>query len=411
MEPVSTPEPVLGRAHILLGRDERYRQFCTPWQWEVLEAIWGSGSQQGAADLLKRSRSSIRNTVSYIAGKASVGGYSPDHGLTTPIAPGYVGRGHSTLYKVNPETGDKMPVLQWEKTKADEEARQRAFEAAVTAACEQIPPTPPAPGPRAFHADLLNLCIFTDFHLGMRAWSEESGEDWDLEKAEELIIKAFAYMIRASPPAAVCFIAQMGDFLHFDGLLPVTPTSRHVLDASSQFQQIVRAAVRILRRLIAIALEHHDRVVVLAGEGNHDLASAPWQQALLSALYEHEPRVEVIDTPRPYYAYQWGQTMLAVHHGHLKKKESLPELFAAMYPEIWGRTTKRYAHSGHYHHEHVPRKGMSGMLVHQHPTLAPNDAHSTRAGYVSERQTRAITYHKAFGEASTVVVTPEMLLG
>ena len=31
----------------------------------------------------------------------------------------------------------------------------------------------------------------------------------------------------------------------------------------------------------------------------------------------------------PYYAIEWGKTLLGFHHGHLRKNEQLPALFAA----------------------------------------------------------------------------------
>ena len=46
-------------------------------------------------------------------------------------------------------------------------------------------------------------------------------------------------------------------------------------------------------------------------EGNHDPASSIWLRALFGALYENEPRVEVIDSPLPCYVHQHGQTMIA----------------------------------------------------------------------------------------------------
>ena len=142
-------------------------------------------------------------------------------------------------------------------------------------------------------------------------------------------------------------------------------------------------------------------------EGNHDITSSIWLRLMFKALYEREPRVLVLDSPLPYYAYQHGKTMLAFHHGHLKKNDQLPLLFAAQFPVLWGATTKRYAHTGHRHH--VEEKEHSGMLVVQHPTLAARDAYAARGGWIAERQVRAITYHAEFGEVARNTVLPEML--
>lgn len=202
-------------------------------------------------------------------------------------------------------------------------------------------------------------------------------------------------------------MAQLGDFLHSDGISPVTPTSGHVLDADGRFSKVVQVAVRILRRMVDLALMRHEKVLVLMAEGNHDISSSIWLRAMFAALYEREPRVEVIDSPLPYYAYQHGKTMLAWHHGHLRKNDQLPLLFAAQFPKLWGATTKRYVHTGHRHH--VEEREHSGMTVIQHPTLTARDAYAARGGWIAERQATAITYHAEYGQVARNTVVPEML--
>jgi len=148
-------------------------------------------------------------------------------------------------------------------------------------------------------------------------------------------------------------------------------------------------------------------VVVLMAEGNHDISSSIWLRTMFNALYEKEPRVEVIDSEMPYYVYQHGLTMIAFHHGHLKKNDQLPLLFAAQFARVWGDTEKRYCHSGHRHH--VEEKEHSGMTVVQHPTLAARDAYASRGGWIAERQVSAITYHKRYGQVAKITITPDML--
>jgi hypothetical protein len=241
----------------------------------------------------------------------------------------------------------------------------------------------------------------------MLAWHKEGGADWDVKIAESTLTRCFEQMVAGAPAAATGFVNQLGDFLHSDGMLPVTPTSGHVLDQDGRFSKIVQAAIRILRRVIDIALMRHAQVVVLMGEGNHDMASSIWLRAMFKALYENEPRVHIIDSELPYYAWQHGTTMLAFHHGHLSKNDSLPLLFAAQFPEMWGATTKRYCHTGHRHH--TDEREHSGMIVTQHPTLAARDAYAARGGLISQRQASAITYHKAFGQVARNTVSPEMV--
>ncbi len=243
----------------------------------------------------------------------------------------------------------------------------------------------------------------------MLAWGKETGgEDWDLAIAERTLTDCFLEMIATAPPAAVGIGNQLGDWLHFDSLVPETPTSRHILDADGRFPKVVEAGVRVLRRVIDAALKRHESVRVYMHEGNHDPAASVWLRTLFAALYENETRVTVVNSPEVYLAYQHGDVMIGFHHGHLAKNQALPLLFAAKFPEIWGSTTAgRYIHVGHRHH--VDEKEHPGVNVIQHPTLAAPDAYAARGGWLSKRQASGITYHARFGEYRRTVIVPEMV--
>lgn len=298
-------------------------------------------------------------------------------------------------------------VQQWIKTNQDTEQRVAMLRAACEALKEEIPPQCPIPPPAPRLDRLCNLYTITDYHVGMLAWRQEGGADWDLQIAERTLIGCFRSMIANSPPARLGVVNQLGDFLHTDGFMPLTPTSKHVLDADSRFPKIVQVAIRALRAVVNIALSKHEQVVVNMEEGNHDLASSVWLRALFEALYDQEPRVQVLTSPLPYHAVQHGKVMLAFHHGHMRKIDKLPSLMAAQFPQMWGSTTKRYCHTGHLHHTH--EKEDAGMTVIQHPTLAARDAYAARGGWHAERAARAIVYHEEYGEVGRTTVTPEMI--
>ncbi len=297
--------------------------------------------------------------------------------------------------------------MQWVKTALDKAQVEAAIIAAIDALTIKMPRVRPIVGPDDTLDNLCTLYTLTDCHVGMRAWAPETGADWDLDIAERILTGAIDYLIDASPRAATCILNQLGDWLHFDSLASITPTSGHLLDVDSRFPKVVTVATRILRYAIDKLLLKHAFVIVLMAEGNHDMASSVWLRHVFGLLYENEPRVMVMDSELPYYVHVHGKTMLAFHHGHLKKNDQLPLLFASQYSREWGATTKRYAHTGHRHH--VEEKEHSGMTVVQHATIAARDAYAARGGWIAERKIKAITYHTEYGETSTVTVVPEML--
>jgi hypothetical protein len=314
----------------------------------------------------------------------------------------YVVKGASTLID-----GQGNVKLQWVKTSLDQQRRDDAIRAAYAAMSVDLPRLPPVAAPIVTNAKLCNVYTFTDYHMGMLAWHKEGGADWDIGIASRVLSGAFDAMIAGAPAADTCVIAQLGDFLHYDGLVAATPTSGHPLDADGRFSKMVEATIRALRGLVDRALLKHRRVIVLMAEGNHDLASSVWLRHMFKALYENEPRVEVIDSELPYYAFEFGSVMLGWHHGHIAKMEGLTSKFAAQFRAMWGRCSRVYIHTGHLHHRHV--KEDNGAEIEQHPTLAARDAHSARAPYFAQRAAIGITYHADYGEVARNTVRPEML--
>jgi hypothetical protein len=381
---------------------DQLRSFATIRQLEYIDAINLHGSHNKAAKVLGVASTSVDRSMASLKRKAAMQGYSPAHDMSHTAPDPYVVKGTSTLYDK-----DGKPKLQWVKTKLDDELREKAIREAFNAMAIDLPRLLPLAKPDIANSNLCNLYTLTDCHVGMLAWHKEGGNDWDVKIAEAVLVGCFEQMIMASPCAEVGFVNQLGDFLHSDGMMPVTPTSGHILDQDGRFSKIVTIALRVLRRVIDLALQRHNKVVVLMAEGNHDMASSIWLRVMFKALYENEPRVEVIDSELPYYVYQHGKTMLAFHHGHLSKNDILPMVFAAQFPKMWGETEKRYCHTGHRHHGE--EKEHRGMTVTQHPTLSARDAYAARGGWIAERQATAITYHKEFGKYSSHTVTPEML--
>lgn len=299
---------------------------------------------------------------------------------------------------------------QWVKTKVDDQRRLAAIEAAITERAERVTPLPPLPlaKPELLSSALCNLLTVTDYHIGMLAWRREGGSDWDTPIARQTFRRCFGGLLSQMPEAHTCVINQLGDLLHTDGMVPVTPVHHHVLDADSRYQKMASIAADLMEELVLAALERHARVHVVMAEGNHDESGSAWLRIMFRRIFRDEPRVTIDDSPLPFYAYQHGETMLGFHHGHKVNNAQLPALFAGSprFRSMWGAATRTYIHTGHRHHHES--KEHSGCIVEQHPTLAAPDAHAARGGYISDRRAFGITYHASLGEVGRVAVTPDM---
>ena len=382
--------------------DENLKQFGTVRQNEFIDAIIKYGSLRKAADRLQISAGTIQTGLERLKRKAAIRGYSPQSDMVHIVPDPFVVRGTSTLYK------DGVAKIQWVKTRLDDDKMQAIMLETVEALKEDIPRVSMTEPPPLGNDNLLNCYVITDYHMGMLAWHEETGgDDWDLKIAEELIIKWFAQAIYQSPNADQAVFAQMSDFLHFDGMDAVTPASKHLLDVDSRFSKLVRSSIRILRTIVDMLLQKHQKLHIIMADANHDPVSQIWLREWFAVMYENEPRVSVDRSPNPYNAFEFGKTALFFHHGHKRKVSNVSEVFAGQFREMFGRTKYAYAHTGHLHHIEVKENGL--MIIEQHRTLAPADAYSARGGWLSGRDAKVITYDKRFGEVSRLTINSDML--
>ena len=382
--------------------DDKLREFATPRQAEIFDAVLKYRSHRAAAEALGLAHGTVGDSMQALKKKAARQGYSPEHQMTRAVPDGFFLCGTSTYFNKDGEVAG-----QWVKNQIDHDKQREIFQAACDAFCETIPRVRPRAAPAHGNADLLNCFVITDFHLGALSWAEETGADWDLSIAENLIIRWFEQAIAQSPDAETAIFAQISDFLHADGIEALTPASKHLLDVDTRFAKVVRTAIRILRTVISMLLAKHKRLHIVMADANHDPVSQIWLREWFSALYEDEPRVTVDRTPSPYNAYEFGKVALFFHHGHKRKVTNVSEVFAAQFREMFGRTKYAYAHMGHLHSVDVKENNL--MIVEQHRTLTAPDAYAARGGWISGRDAQVITYHREYGEVSRVKINSNML--
>lgn len=410
-------------------------------QLEVLLAIQSEGSITKAAKKVGITRASVQSAYRAVKKRAALRGYAPEADLDQPLPEGMITKGVSTRRNEkgekeqewikttregrDAEEADSLPdpktvtkqsrlfdaegnvTQHWVTEKPALVQQAQLWETFADELRQSIPRVSAIEGPPVTQENLCNVYTMTDCHMGMLAWHEEGGADWDIKIAERTLTAVFGDLVARSPDAKVGVVAQLGDFLHYDSLTAVTPTSGHILDADTRFEKLVRVAVRTLRRIVDMALAKHEHVYVLMAEGNHDMASSAWLRTLFAALYENEPRVTVNTSPKPYYCMTWGKVMLMWHHTHLSRIDSFPTVAASEFPKEWGQTEYRYGHGGDKHHRYS--KEYAGMIVEQHTTLAARDAYAARGGWNSLRAAFGITYHREMGEVGRVQSSPQMV--
>lgn len=381
-------------------------KYCkTDSQRKHIQAIIDHGSQRKAAVAIGIARNAMYDTIKRVKAYATESGYSPEHNLNYPLAPNEIFKGRSI------QTKDANGDLVWIKTSVDRQRQLELMQEAINALCEDVerihPRLPVEYSGIDVSDDLMAVYPLGDPHIGLLSWGEECGQDWDLKIAEQNFIGVFDRLVKTAPSCKQAVIINLGDFLHADNMAGVTERSGHSLDLDGRYAKMVSVAMKIIRRMIESALDHHETVRVINCVGNHDDTGALFLSIALANIYENEPRVIIDSSPTPFHYVKFGKVLIGAHHGHSCKADKLPLVMATDKAKEWGETEFRYFHTGHIHHDTL--KEYPGVKVESFRTLAAKDAYATWNGYRSGQDSKAIVYHREFGEVERHTVNLSMV--
>ncbi|MCW8886892.1 MAG: hypothetical protein OQK12_16830 [Motiliproteus sp.] len=374
--------------------DPELKQFATERQAEIIDAIISEGSQGKAAKKLNCNKGYVNKALKAVRHKAHLQGYSPEHDMIHTAPDSHLVKGTSTLYD---EKGTKR--LQWVKTNIKAESLQKVAEEIIESLKDEITGTSKSvKAPKHTNKTLLAVYPMGDPHIGMYAWAEETGNDFDCDTAEHDLRQAIDYLVEKAPDSDEALIANLGDFFHSDTMDNTTRRSGNTLDVDSRWSRVLRVGVHIMRYCIEKALAKHKRVTVINEIGNHDDQSSYTLSLILSAFYENSPRVTIDLSPKPFHYYRFHSVMIGITHGHNTKHESLGPIMATDMPKDWGETKHRYWYVGHIHHRKAQE--LPGVMTESFRTLAGKDAWHSAKGYRAGRDMMCIVHHKDHGEVS-----------
>lgn len=365
-------------------------------QKEVFKIYQGlEYSEERAADKLGISLTNIRKTLFYVAKKGFSITPAQEGEFEIPAAPPGYNIKKSTIQ------GDKNKgtVRWWHRVEAGPDLYEQ-FIKGLEGRCPVIPEI--TKGPETFDPNIMVEWKLMDQHLGMYAWAEETGNDYDINIAKRLVIKSAEKIFSRTGPVDTAVIVLGGDTLHMDNRSGETERRKNKLDVDTRFAKAARCAEAAMLQAIDIALEVAKNVVVIVLSGNHDYHSAIWLSRLLAAHYKTNGRVTVDVSPMKHKFFRWGSTFFAYTHGDNGIVKKIAPL---MLNEIIKRnlTDIKYKHAriGHFHQagKNMP-PGLveqDGVFVELFPTLAALEAYGMEAGYQNTRATICDFFHKKYG--------------
>tara|TARA_R110002020_G_scaffold159340_1_gene343082 strand:- start:4208 stop:5380 length:1173 start_codon:yes stop_codon:yes gene_type:complete len=377
--------------------DELFEYCTSESQKETLVAYLESErNSDRAGKLLGINGRTVRATIARIRQRAAAAGWTDTFDSRRFVDPGQSIIGKSTLTK------DDEGNIVWIKTAKEKKSIKLVEE--LTEFVNEIKPWKPISQPKSADSDLCTLYTITDYHIGMYSYRGETGEDWNVNIAEQVLETAIDEMVKASPKSEQAVFCQLGDLLHWDGLEAITARGKNLLDADGRYHRLTELAVKVCVNAVNRLLKKHKKVHVIMAEGNHDLTGSVWLRLMMQQVFGENKRVTVENSAFPYYYFVFGDVFLGFHHGHLSRIRDMPGKFYSEFTNEMGGSKFRSLHTGHTHQTEVIEN--SGCTVERHPTLSARDAHGARGFHRTVRAANAITYHRTTGEISRNVVYP-----
>lgn len=247
-----------------------------------------------------------------------------------------------------------------------------------------------------------------DLHFGLLSWGKETGANYDMRIARELVLDSAADIFSRSGKVKETVLVLMGDNFHADSTENQTRKSHHALDVDSRYQKIIPCGVDTFASAIEICLAHSEKVKVIVLYGNHDETTSqilPW---ILHYYFLQNPRVEVDLSPTKGRFNFWGVNATIYYHGDTTKPDRIcAELM--QYIAQNDMTGFRFFHAKQAHLHKETHDDINGVSFERVPSPVAKDSFAAGNSYGSRRATVATVYHKEGGEVYRVPVTVQGL--
>lgn len=201
------------------------------------------------------------------------------------------------------------------------------------------------------YSNLLEINIF-DAHIGKLAWSEETGDGYNLEEAERRYNKVFDILVARATAFNIDRVLYVvgNDFFHIDNNRNTT-TAGTPQDTDGRANKIFLKWVEIIKNSLDSLSSLGVKVDVMVISWNHDNERCFFMWELLNARYRDCERISVNNTPKLRKYYNWGKCLIGFAHWDGEKHKDLPMMMATENPKLWAETKYREWHLGHLHQE------------------------------------------------------------
>ena len=366
-------------------------------QLEIREAYYDNNcSETKTLEQLGISVQALRKHL-YLCAKK---GYRIDPDAFCEHAPAGWGMFMSTI-----QSNNEGVVQRWDRVKPFENNLASLLEYLKT----RVPVNPISiTAPKNCDPNIQLEWTLADVHYGMLAWDKETGADYDIEIAQDLIRGSAEEVFGRTGKIKSLMLILMGDNFHTDFFESRTEKSGNILDVDSRYPKIIRTGVELYINVIEYGLQfaEYEKVTILYG--NHDKQTSSVLPLILHYYFKNEPRVDIDLSPAKQHYNYWGCVATTYHHGDGTNKNRLCGDFTR-HVAMQGIPGIKYFYVkvGHTHGELV--EDINGVTYEIVPSPVAKDAYAKGANFSAKRASVATLYHKEYGEIGRYSITPQAL--
>lgn len=237
------------------------------------------------------------------------------------------------------------------------------------------------------------IVVIADCHFGKYCWRAGTGDaDYDLSIAEKVVGDAGRDLLDKGDAVykpSRRSILLVGDLFHYDTISGTTTGGTPMAGSlDGRLQKMIQVGSDCLLGLIERSAATCPTDVSIV-HGNHDETLTFAFQRILLERFRRDRRTSISErlTGRQYLHH--GNNLIGIAHGH-RAKRRLPQLMALEAADVWGRTTYREIHTGHFHSQaaewSLPIETVDSVLVRVAPSLGPADDYHASNGWIGARR-------------------------
>lgn len=236
---------------------------------------------------------------------------------------------------------------------------------------------------------LYEICIF-DPHFGLRAWAEESGEDYNLKiAANDFNLAVDTLLTRIHGYTIDKIVLPIGnDFFNVDNKAGTTNKGTNQ-DEDASFQRSFIEGFNLLRYNIDKMTEYAD-VDIFVVPGNHDTQRCFYLGHSLECWYHNNENVTIDNSAFPRKYVTFGNTLLGYCHQHNIKESTLPLVMAVEAKDDWAKSEYREWRIGHKHTkkkvDFITTEEYTSIRIRRIAAMTARSAWTTEHGFNAVRE-------------------------